>query len=311
MSILRKIMQKSWKTVEKADAERIVRQHRVQGVSHENDISYLSDGNPLHQLNMYYPEKLKWNRENRLPVIIDIHGGGLMYGDKELNRNYCEYLASKGFAVMGMSYRLLPETDLQGIVQDVFASVHWLEHFGEDRCLDLNRIYLTGDSAGGHLASLVICIQNSKKLQDIYQVTPFSFEFAGTAICNGVCEMHDYFNYEKKLNEKIDKEIVSMICGKAGAKAPWAAYMNFSQCLEEVDKTKLPKLMVIGSESDSFYRQTKWILQNLEKYQLPSHNLIWKKEDGVHLDHVFQVSHWEWKESLKTNDQMIEFFNCK
>lgn len=308
MSMLREVMINAWKAAEKADVDRVARQLKVKGVYYENDIPYLADGNPMHQLNLYYPECLKWNAEEKLPVIIDIHGGGLMYGDKELNRSYCEYLASLGFAVMGMSYRLLPETDLQGMVQDVFASICWLECFGEGRGLDLNRVYLTGDSAGGHLASLVMCIQNSKKLQDVYQVAPFSFEFAGVAICNGVCEMHDYFNYEKEINEQIDAEIVSMICGEAGADAPWANYMNFSQCLAEVDKTKLPKLMVIGTEADVFYRHTEWILENLEKEQIPSRNLIWKKEDGVHLGHVFHISHWEWRESLITNNQMVDFF---
>ena len=50
-----------------------------------------------------------------------------MYGDRELNQAYCMYLASQGWAVMGMSYRLLPEVDLREQIQDVFASFHWLE----------------------------------------------------------------------------------------------------------------------------------------------------------------------------------------
>lgn len=86
----------------------------------------------MHTLNLYRP----LGAEGPLPVVVDIHGGGWMYGDRELNRAYCMYLASQGWAVMGMSYRLLPEVDLRGQVQDVFASFRWLEHHGGAYGLD-------------------------------------------------------------------------------------------------------------------------------------------------------------------------------
>lgn len=73
---------------------------------------------PMHTLNLYRP----LGAEGPLPVVVDIHGGGWMYGDRELNRAYCMYLASQGWAVMGMSYRLLPEVDLRGQVQDVLPA---------------------------------------------------------------------------------------------------------------------------------------------------------------------------------------------
>lgn len=83
--------------------------------------------------------------------MVDIHGGGWMYGDRQLNRNYCMYLASRGYAVMGMSYRLVPEVTVAGQVQDVFASLHWLAEHSTEYGFDLSRVLLTGDSAGGHL----------------------------------------------------------------------------------------------------------------------------------------------------------------
>lgn len=102
----------------------------------------------MHTLNLYRP----LGADGSLPVIVDIHGGGWMYGDRELNQAYCMYLASQGWAVMGMSYRLLPEVDLREQIQDVFASFHWLERHAGTYGLDLDRLCLTGDSAGGHLA---------------------------------------------------------------------------------------------------------------------------------------------------------------
>lgn len=306
MSLLRYIMKKAWKGLEKSDADRIGKQPPVPGSRMESCIPYAADMHPMHQLNLYYPQGYCADTDGKLPVIIDIHGGGLMYGDKELNQRYCEYLASQRFCVMGMSYRLLPDTDLQGMVQDVFESIHWLEHYGEKRGFDLENVFLTGDSAGGHLASLVMCIQYSERLQQIYGVKPFAFDFKAVAISNGVCEIQNYFSYSKALNQRIDRELVSMILGKAGEQAAWRSYFNFSQALAEVET--IPPVLVIGAENDSFYHHTLKLLENLGKREYAMEKLIWGKEAGPHLGHVFQVSHWEWLESRETNNKMLEFF---
>lgn len=306
MGLTRFLMKQGWKLAKQGDADRIAKQMPVIGAYVESCIPYVESGNEMHQLNLYYPEGYSVEKEGKLPTIIDIHGGGLMYGDKELNQRYCEYLATKGFCVMNMSYRLLPDTDLQGMVQDVFESMHWLANYGPKRGFDLSRVLLTGDSAGGHLTSLCMCIQNSEKLQKIYQVNKLSFDFTAVAISNGVCEMHDYFSYSKVINKCVDQELVSMILGKQKRKASWKDYMNFSQVMSEVEE--YPPLFVIGTENDSFFKQTKWLMENLEDMNISYESLIWKKEEGIHLGHVFHISHWEWQESRITNDRMIDFY---
>ena len=159
---------KKWRRNARKDAVRLSSQPRPEGVAVEAGLPYLPDGDPMHTLNLYRPE----GAAGLLPTVVDIHGGGWMYGDRELNRNYCMALAAQGYAVMGMSYRLLPQVDLRGQVQDVFASLHWLEEHGAEHGFDLSRILLTGDSAGGHLAGLTACIQKSRALQALYGVQP-------------------------------------------------------------------------------------------------------------------------------------------
>lgn len=306
MGFTRFLLKNVWKLCRKEDEKRISRQLPVPGARYESDITYKANASAMQQLNLYYPKDYNCEKDGKLPTVIDIHGGGWMHGDKELNQRYCEYIASMGHCVMGMSYTLLPNTDLQGMVHDIFDSLHWLENHGEMRGFDLSKVLLTGDSAGGHLTSLVICIQQSEKLQKIYGVTPVQFEFSAAAICNGVCEMHDIYSFTKRLSNNLDKEMNRMFLGKAGKKAMWKDYMSFSQVVSEVEK--LPPILVVSSESDPFYEQTQWLIENLKKYQYQYETLIWKKADGVHLGHVFQVAHWEWAESKITNNKMLKFF---
>lgn len=306
MGITKFLLKNIWKLCKKADDERISRQMPVSGARWESDITYKENSGAMQNLNLYYPKNYDYEKDGKLPVIIDIHGGGWMHGDKELNQHYCEYLASLGNCVMGMSYRLLPNTDLQGMIQDIFESIHWLEQHGEMRGFDLSKVLLTGDSAGGHLTSLVLCIQQSEKLQKIYGVTPVRFDFSAAAICNGVCEMHNIYCFTKGLCKKLDREMNRMFLGKSGKRAAWKDYMSFSQVISEAEK--LPPVLVISSESDPLYEQTQWLVDNLKKHNCEYETLIWKKEDGVHLGHVFQVAHWEWAESKITNNKMLEFF---
>jgi len=299
-------MKQAWKAIGRADTKRISTQPALQNTNYESSIPYIESINPLHQLNLYYPYGYDMNKNGLLPVIIDIHGGGLMYGDKETNFRYCQYLACEGFCVMGMSYRLLPYTDLQGMVSDIYNSIHWLEKHGPKRGFDLSKILLTGDSAGGHLASLVMCIQKSKELQDIYKVEPFKSNISAVAISNGVCEMHEYFSYLGRLTKLVDKEIVSMILGKSKKKAAWKDFMNFSQVMAKT--VSLPPVLVIGAENDPFFRQTEWLMENLEKHGSEFESIIWTKQDGAHLGHVFHIGHYEWHESKITNNLMLKFF---
>ena len=133
-----------WKNVEKNDIKNIASQTEPEGIKRIYDIAYIDDGHPLHRLDVYYPE----NTEGKLPVIIDIHGGGWMYGNKELNRIYCLNLAKRGYTVFNMSYRLVPEVTVYDQLKDVMAAIDYIAKHLEDYPCDANNIMLTGDSAG-------------------------------------------------------------------------------------------------------------------------------------------------------------------
>ena len=89
-----------------------------------------------------------------LPVIVSVHGGGWVYGDKELYQHYCMSLAQKGFAVVNFSYRLAPKSKFPAALQDTDAVFRWvLAHAGEYG-FDRSHIFAVGDSAGANILGL-------------------------------------------------------------------------------------------------------------------------------------------------------------
>ena len=276
----------------------------------ESHIPYTGDYHPMHVLNLYYPADLPQPGQ-KLPTIIDIHGGGWLYGTVDDSERYLGYLASKGYAVMGMNYRLLQETDLGGIIEDIYAAMHWLEKRGPARGFDLGRVLLTGDSAGGHLTNLVACIQKSEELQRAYGVQPFSFPLSVLCVCCPCAETDRLFILEGEDTERgrgTAQAYRELMLGAAGESAPWNGHMSASETMPGL---KLPPLLLIGSETESLYAQTCMLLDTLSRTGQQYETLIWKKEDGAHLQHVFNVSHWEWRESLISNDRMLAFFDAQ
>ena len=84
------------------DAKRNEGLKTPRGIQRIDDLRYGEDERNV--LDVYRPK----DAHGRLPVIVSIHGGGWVYGNKEIMQFYCMSLAEKGFAVVNFNYRLAP-----------------------------------------------------------------------------------------------------------------------------------------------------------------------------------------------------------
>lgn len=298
----RRALRRKWEGNRERDALRLSQQPQPQGVEVEEGLAYRNDGHPMHTLNLYRPQAAS----TPLPTVVDVHGGGWMYGDRQLNRSYCMYLASRGYAVMGMSYRLLPQTDLRGQVQDLFASLHWLSRYGEDHGFDLSRVLLAGDSAGGHLAALTACILQSPRLQALYGVQPPPLRPSALAILHGVCDIYHFGILTGAVERRVEREYLNMLLGRPWRRSPLNGNASFE---DTAPGLALPPILVISSQSDRYYGQSRRLLDYLAAHSIPHQSIHWSSQQGAHLRHVFEVSFWDWPESRETNDKTLEFFD--
>ena len=108
-----------------------------------------------HLLDLYRPK----DTEGKLPVLLNIHGGAWVYGDKKVYAPYCMYLATQGFAVVNASYRLAPKHTFPAPLEDVGAMVEWVVDHAEEYGLDVSNLFFVGDSAGAHLATAYTAVQ--------------------------------------------------------------------------------------------------------------------------------------------------------
>lgn len=98
-------------------------------------------------LDVYYPK----DTYTPLPTIINVHGGGWFYGSKELYSHYCMTLAQRGFTVVNYNYRLAPESKYPAPLEDSCSLLRWVQAHASAYCIDLNNVFMVGDSAGGQI----------------------------------------------------------------------------------------------------------------------------------------------------------------
>lgn len=164
--IIVKIMQVSWKFCDKSDKKRMATQTPPENVVKVKDVEYLDDGNPYHKFDVFYPEGTI--PKEGLPVIIDIHGGGWMYASKDLNEYYCMELASKGYCVFSISYRLVPDVTVYEQIKDCTDALAYINSNMKNYPANKKTVMLTGDSAGGQLALYSTILNNNPDAREIF-----------------------------------------------------------------------------------------------------------------------------------------------
>lgn len=112
-------------------------------------IPYVEGGDPAQVLDIYYADST-----NRMDIVlVDIHGGFYVAGQKEGNRDYASVFLGEGFDVVLVEYRLNDGVrDVSDELADCAAALDYLTVHAEELGLNKDRMFVTGDSAGGHLA---------------------------------------------------------------------------------------------------------------------------------------------------------------
>lgn len=268
----------------------------IEGVKSINNIRYFKGKNKYHLFNMYFPESA--SDLSTLPLMIQIHGGGWIYGDKDLSRFHNAYYASKGMVVLSMSYRLLLRTNLKGIVQDLFHFFNYIEKHKEELNISFKNVLLTGDSAGGHLVLLVNAINQNKDLQELYEVEPFNIKFKMLNLEHPVPFLKEIFN--KKGTRIANHFLMNAFFGYFYKKK--TLYYNSS--LEDfIDKSKYPFISIVSSSDDSFKDQTIKTYEELKKRGNEVSFKMYQDEP-----HVFEVSFYDRPKSLDYNNYVINKF---
>ena len=255
-----------------------------------DNISYGTD-RKWQILDVYRPKGV----EGKLPVIVSVHGGGWVYGTKEVYQYYCMSLAQRGFAIVNFNYRLAPEHKYPAQIEDTNSVIKWIFANADTYGFDTKNIFAVGDSAGGHLLSVYAAMLNDKTYADHYGIdTPQSFQFNAVALNCGVYRQDDPQRKHAAglLNDLLPK----------GWNNEDIHYLN------SFDKIKpgYPPVFLMSANGDFLKNQIDVLVPELEKNKIPYVSKIYGDENNI-LGHVFHVN-MKLKDAAVCNDDECAFF---
>jgi len=203
------------------------------GVEEKLGVEYGQGGGRPLLLDLYVPT----GRTKAGPAILFIHGGAWKSGKRGDLKYYCLKFAEKGYVTATASYRLMQEAPFPAAVEDVKCAVRWLRANAATYQIDPNRIAVSGNSAGGHLALMVG-----------YSDDP-SLEGAGgnPGVSSRVCAVVDFYGPTDLTTEyaKRQKLIADFLGGKTFEEAP-EVYRQASP-LAHLTKDDPPTLIFQGT----------------------------------------------------------------
>ncbi len=164
--------------------------------------------------------------DDTLPIVMMIHGGGWISGDKWNVASHAFEMAEAGYVVMAINYRLSPKFKWPAHLEDCRSAVAWIVDHAEEWKADVKRIGAWGYSAGGHL-SLLLALDPGPKQPRIQAVV------AGGAPCD-----------LSFLPE--DSDVLTPFIG--GKRSEFPAVYRLASPIAHLDKKSPPIFLFHGSE---------------------------------------------------------------
>ncbi len=263
------------------------------------DIPYIDDGDSAHLLNIY---GVIADTEPR-PVILRIHGGGFFGGNQANDEPYSQLLADSGFNVVSINYTLMPAAgSFQNIEKDIFAALAWVDAHAGEYALDLSRVVMTGDSAGGYLANLTMTILSQPELQEKFGLTAPSYTVRGGVL---TCPEVDILELREDLVN--GSGFKKFMAGRITEEVLMDSAVEEVDLFSLIDPETYPKMFIITTPQDAIlYEQAVAFDQWLTEKGIEHEFHVYEQQENK-LQHVFNTSYIDWVESIQANEESIAF----
>ncbi len=262
-------------------------------ITEQRNIPYSSDSIAAHHFDVYRPS----DRDGDcLPVIINVHGGGLIMGCKEFNRYFCARLCKLGYVVFNVEYRLVPDCLFFDQCTDIFTAFDYIREHLADFCGQTDHIYAIGDSGGACLLTYCVAMQNNPAIASAAGITPSPLSIRALGLISGMFYTNRF--------DQIGLFLPKYLYGTSYRKSSFSPYIN----PEHPALIKaLPPCFLVTSANDNLQHYTLQFEKALTANHMP-HQLL-NFPAGKALTHAFSVFEPFMPESTQTIQAICEYFN--
>ncbi|WP_276374183.1 alpha/beta hydrolase [Chryseolinea sp. H1M3-3] len=251
-------------------------------IFHQN-IPYASDTVKKHLLDVYLPA----GGGSNFPLVIWVHGGAWMHGDKYADMGYMKNtinaILRNGFALASIDYRPSTARIFPAQIQDCYQAVEFLFGNAATYKLDKSRFSLMGFSAGGHLASLLGLSSNNAVPEFHVQSKKHSFKIKAVIDFYGPSDFMLFFGMAKP--DEVDNPI-GILLGSSPILRPDIS--KLASPVTYVDANDPPFLIVHGEKDAEVPLTHSYLLKSYLDLAKVKNELIIVK-DAPHFGEMFDT----------------------
>lgn len=255
------------------------------------------------KLDVYYPASVGAN--DVLPVIVWIHGGGLISGDKAHIRNYCKILASYGYVTVSIDYSVAPEKKYPTPLKQTAAALAYLQQQAKRFHIDTSSFILAGDSGGAHIAAQTANIIYNSSYAQLTGITPTltPSQLAGQLLYCGPYDI-DNVNTEGAFGGFM-QTVLWAYSGSRSHKEN--AFFKTASILNYID-TSYPPSFISAGNGDPLLSHSKALAQKLVTLNAKVDTLFFPEDLQPALPHEYQFN-LDTKAGKTALQQSLRFLN--
>lgn len=240
------------------------------------DIPYGND-NEKQKLDVVIPRG-----KGPFPVMVYIHGGGWLGGNKCHYARICRQFAETGTLVFNINYRLVPEYRFPAQLQDTASAVAWAYKNALKYGGDPDKIFIAGDSAGAHLASWYGAALNNPAQHKAAGVD----NMIAREKIRGLLLFFGVYDLETACNLGFNG-LKPAIEGFIGIDSPnYKEIAQVASPIRHIDGLYPPVFLTCG-EADRLYPQSVELDKVLTKNNVPHDSFLFSKKEYPDAHHAF------------------------
>ena len=257
------------------------------------NIQYLNDNNKYHTYDVYLTDES--NRKHCL--FIDIHGGAYIFGEHFDNYPYAYVLLKAGFDVALLDYSPNNgKSDFASQFNEVILNLKHLLSRLDEFDLAKDKIVITGDSAGGHIALLVSEALQSQEVRDALGIELNDVDVIATVVA---CPVYDFENIGDSMSKSGSKRML-------GPKYNDKNHLRRYSPKTYINQLKSP--LFLSTCKNDFIRPQSLLLNEDMKERI-NYVFVDIDSDNKEIDHVHNITKIDLEESIKVNDAIIKFID--
>lgn len=272
----------------------------IEVINIDKDIEYTSKYSN-NSFDHYYSK----TQTEKQPVIIWLHGGGFVGGDKAMVSDYASIMASKNYTVIAANYATALNASYPTPILQVSELVNYLLINTEALKLDMNNIVFAGDSAGAQIVSQYVISQTNENYNPSFTISMdlVKSDIKGMLLYCGIYDIADLQNNNNKVIDYVFKQL------------GWA-YMNNKDWINSdvVNEASIfnniskdfPKSYITDGNKLSFENSAKMLIAKLSENNIEYKERFFDSELDIYHEFQFNLAS---KEGNIVLEDSLEFLS--